>query len=235
MSPAEGSKESRTPLPPGWRWVRLGEVCDLVNGDAFRESEWCSSGIPIIRIQNLNDKNKPFNYWQGPTDRLIKIAPGDLLLAWSGTPGTSFGAHIWDRTPGVLNQHIFRVDLDRTKLVPDWVCIAINHQLGDLIMKAHGGVGLRHVTRPEVQSILIPFPPFAEQKRIAARLNQHIEVSQSARAAVRTELDAAKALPGAFLRIFYPIIAKDLPYGWQIKRVNDLVDLLPARLHPWDR
>jgi len=85
-----------------WRWVKLGEICKFINGDAYKESDWSSSGVPIIRIQNLNDRSKPFNYWRGTLGDRVKISTGDLLLAWSGTPGTSFGAHIWDGEPAVL-------------------------------------------------------------------------------------------------------------------------------------
>jgi restriction endonuclease S subunit len=49
-------------LPPGWEWKRLGDICILINGDAYKDTDWSSKGVPIIRIQNLNDKTKPFNY-----------------------------------------------------------------------------------------------------------------------------------------------------------------------------
>ncbi|MCJ7502971.1 MAG: hypothetical protein MUP80_07925, partial [Acidobacteriia bacterium] len=38
------------PLPHGWRWVRLGEVAEYLNGRAFKPEEWGKSGLPIIRI-----------------------------------------------------------------------------------------------------------------------------------------------------------------------------------------
>ncbi len=61
-------------LPDGWRWVRLRELCRFVNGDAYKESDWSQQGIPIIRIQNLNDHSKPFNYWSGGLDdRVVEI------------------------------------------------------------------------------------------------------------------------------------------------------------------
>ena len=28
-------------LPVGWRWVKLGDVCTMTNGRAFKPSEWC--------------------------------------------------------------------------------------------------------------------------------------------------------------------------------------------------
>ena len=87
--------------------VRLKEIAKFVNGKAFQPTDWSEEGIPIIRIQNLNDSGKPFNHWAGSLDRQVCVASNSLLLAWSGTPGTSFGAHIWDGPSAVLNQHIF--------------------------------------------------------------------------------------------------------------------------------
>ena len=153
-------------------WVKVGDICHLVNGKAFKPSDWASSGAPIIRIQNLNGVERPFNYWGGALDRQVKVHSGDVLLAWSGTPGTSFGVHIWDRGFGILNQHIFRVDLDQTRVTSRWFMHAVNGQLNKLIAKAHGGVGLQHVTRPMVDSLEIPLPSLDEQRRIAAILDK---------------------------------------------------------------
>ena len=71
--------------------VKLKEIADFVNGRAFKSSEWSDQGLPIIRIQNLNDADKPFNYFEGEYDQKNYIQSGDTLLSWSGTPGTSFG------------------------------------------------------------------------------------------------------------------------------------------------
>lgn len=38
---------------------RLGDIASFINGRAFKPSEWSKKGLPIIRIQNLNDLNAP--------------------------------------------------------------------------------------------------------------------------------------------------------------------------------
>ena len=143
-----------------------------------------AAGEPIIRIQNLNGPNKPFNYWAGSLDKQVKVASGDVLLAWSGTPGTSFGAHVWGGPKGVLNQHIFRCDLDEEAISREWATLAVNHQLFRLIAQAHGGVGLQHVTEGMVEGLEIPLPPLSEQKRIAEILNRAEALRAKRRAAL---------------------------------------------------
>jgi type I restriction enzyme S subunit len=147
--------------------VRFGEVCRLVNGKAFRPEDWSDHGAPIIRIQNLNDPLKGFNHWAGSLGLQVLVEPGDVLLAWSGTPGTSFGTHIWGGPRGILNQHIFRVDLDRSRITKEWCVLAVNFRLNHLIAQAHGGVGLKHVTRGMVDDLEIALPSLKEQQRIS--------------------------------------------------------------------
>jgi type I restriction enzyme, S subunit len=48
--------------PDQWGWVRLGESLRMVNGRAFKPSDWQKEGVPIVRIQNLNRANAPYNY-----------------------------------------------------------------------------------------------------------------------------------------------------------------------------
>ena len=86
--------------------VPFGSTCTLQNGRAFKPSEWSEIGTPIVRIQNLNDESKSFNYCNFEVEERFHIKTGDLLFSWSGTPGTSFGAFFWNRGKGFLNQHL---------------------------------------------------------------------------------------------------------------------------------
>lgn len=161
-----------TLLPERWAETTIGAVCRLTNGKAFRPSDWSPSGLPIIRIQNLNSKTVPYNYYDGPVEPRFRIKAGDLLFAWSGTPGTSFGAHLWDGPDAVLNQHIFKVAFDTNAIDPVFLRDAINETLEEQEAKSHGGVGLRHVTKQSFSRTRIPFPPKREQARIATLLSR---------------------------------------------------------------
>ena len=158
-------------IPSNWKWVRIGDVFDLVNGKAFKPSDWSDTGIPIVRIQNLNDNTAPYNYCSIPCESKYYIHGGELLFSWSGTPGTSFGAFIWNGGEAVLNQHIFIV---YPKIQADtmYLMYALNAELRIFIEKAHGGAGLKHITRKEFDACLLPIPPLAEQQRIAAKIEE---------------------------------------------------------------
>jgi type I restriction enzyme S subunit len=182
-----------------WDMVELGEICSLVNGDAYRDSDWSTTGTPIIRIQNLNDPFKSFNYWAGALDNRVVINDGDLLLAWSGTPGTSFGAHIWERGQAILNQHIFKVIVNMNVNL-SWLKIAINRELDTMIGKAHGAVGLRHITKKETEKLKISIPSLDEQHHVVEHLEKIISKVKNTLFAVQSQLDTINALPAAILR-----------------------------------
>ena len=102
----------------------------------------------------------------------VHLYGGELLFAWSGTPGTSFGAHIWQQREAVLNQHIFKLVFDEHLFDKRFLKLSLNHLVESLIAKAHGGVGLAHITRKVFDEILIPIPPFNEQRRIVDQYEQ---------------------------------------------------------------
>lgn len=75
-----------------------------INGRGFKAFEWNTTGLPIIRIQNLNGSDD-FNSYSGRFDPKIKVDPGQLLFAWSGSSETSFGPHIWNGLKDLLTRH----------------------------------------------------------------------------------------------------------------------------------
>lgn len=158
--------------PKMWSEANIGTLCDLINGRAFKPKEWSEKGLPIIRIQNLNNPDAKYNYFDGVLADKHRIEKGDLLFAWSGTPGTSFGAHVWKGEAAALNQHIFKIEFPETLIEKRFLQYAINQTLDELISGAHGGVGLRHVTKGKFEATKIAFPPFAEQQVIAETLDK---------------------------------------------------------------
>jgi type I restriction enzyme M protein len=165
----------------------IGSVCKLVNGTAFKPDEWESQeggGLPIIRIQNLNNKNAVFNYFSGQISDKYIVEPEDLLFSWSGSRGTSFGAHIWYGDKAILNQHIFNVYFDKEKAIKKYMYYVLNQVVEEVEQNLHGGVGLVHITKGNLEKIKIPLPPLSVQEEIVAEIESYQKIIDGAKMVV---------------------------------------------------
>lgn len=153
-----------TNLPKNWTETTLNDVAEYINGRAFKPSEWETEGVPIVRIQNLNDYNAPFNYSTKSYEDIFKIKNGDLLFAWAA----SLGAYIWQGETAWLNQHIFKII---PKIDKDFLFYSLSFKVKELYSKSHGS-GMVHITKGAFLESLIPLPPLAEQGRIVAKIEE---------------------------------------------------------------
>ncbi|MBM4149580.1 MAG: hypothetical protein FJ224_11150, partial [Lentisphaerae bacterium] len=160
-------------IDPAWPVVKIGDVCSLTNGRAFKPSDWENAeggGTPIIRIQNLNNPSAGFNYYSKPVAEKLIVRQGDLLFSWSGSRGTSFGPHFWNQErPGILNQHIFKVE-HPDSVLRGYLYLALKRAVQEVEKNLHGGVGLVHITKGNLERIEIPLPPISVQRQIVFEL-----------------------------------------------------------------
>ena len=165
-------------LPKGWTICSVGEVANYINGRAFKPSEWEHDGLPIIRIQNLNDINSPYNYTTASYEDRYKIKKGDLLFAWAA----SLGTYIWEGGDAWLNQHIFKVEpnafMDR-----HFLYYSLINLIAEFYRQSHGS-GMVHITKDKFEQTRIMIPPLPEQKRIV----QSIENIYNIIDAIKAEL-----------------------------------------------
>jgi type I restriction enzyme S subunit len=183
-----------------WPTVLIGDSLDLINGRAFKPTEWTKDGTPIVRIQNLNNPDASFNYFQGDLPAKFLLADGDLLFAWSGTPGTSFGAHIWRGGKAWLNQHIFKVQFDDKQFDKKFLQLAINQNLTQYIRAAHGAAGLAHITKGRFEESELPQPSLPEQQRVVGEIETQFTRLEAGVAALRRVQANLKRYRGAVLK-----------------------------------
>ena len=169
-------------IPESWEEITVGDILDLVNGKAFKPSDWENEGLPIIRIQNLNNGNAEFNYFNREVEERYLVQNGDLLFAWSGTKGVSFGARIWKGPKAVLNQHIFRVIPNAEFVLPEFTYYLLKQIQERIENKAHGfKSSFVHVKKSDITNLTFSLPPLPEQQKIAnilTTLDAKLEVLQ---------------------------------------------------------
>jgi type I restriction enzyme S subunit len=158
-------------IPEDWEEKSIRSVCKLINGRGFKPHEWKSNGLPIIRIQNLNG-SEDFNYFEGPYAKKLEVENGQLLFAWSGSRGTSFGPHVWNGSLGLLNYHTWKVQVDGRSICTDFFLHALKQLTKFIEDRAHGASALVHTQKWEMEGFTFPMPPTtAEQRAIATALS----------------------------------------------------------------
>ena len=164
-------------VPESWQMQRIGELCNLSNGNGFRPADWSQSGLPIIRIQNLNG-SQDFNYFNGIPKPEWLVETGQLLFAWAGVKGVSFGPRMWTGPQGVLNQHIFRVT-PNSGVDIQWLNATLRLVTSDIESRAHGfKSSLLHVRKGEITERIVAVPPLTEQAAIAEYLDAVSQVNR---------------------------------------------------------
>ena len=177
LFPRDGESQPRLRFPEfqnagEWSVRTIGDMFQLINGCAFKPEDWKPSGTPIIRIQNLNDSSAEFNYSQAPVLGRNRIESGDLLFAWSGTLGSSFGARVWNGPSGVLNQHIFKVLMDKQQITLLFSLLVLSRVEEDIAKQSHGfKASFVHVKKSDLVKVELPLPTLPEQQRIASGLS----------------------------------------------------------------
>lgn len=179
---------------------RLGDLFTFKNGRGFKKEEWSTDGLPIIRIQNLNNADATFNYFSGQYSQDILVESGDLLFSWSGTVGSSFGPHLWERENGVLNQHIFKVGLKNTT-IKKYAFYALLHITEEIEQSVNGAVGLVHITKEKLNDFTIPEPSVSDQNRLVTILDEAFAGIATAKANAEKNLQNARALFESALNI----------------------------------
>lgn len=199
-------------MKQGWKYKKLGEAATFINGYAFKPDQWKEYGTPIVRIQNLNNPNAPYNYFDGEVPDKVKIQNGDLLISWSA----SLGAYIWNGGNAFLNQHIFKVAFDKTDVDKIYLKYAVTSKLETMAGKVHGAT-MKHIVKKDFDNTLIPYPPKSTQLSIVSELDKINEL-------IRLKKEQLKDYDNLAQSIFYEMFGDPVvnEKGWEVKKLGEV-------------
>jgi len=138
-------------IPEGWEVKKLKEVCRVINGRAYKNTEFKEEGIPIVRIQNLSKRGKTvYSDIELPEDKLIDKE--DFIYAWSAT----FGPHIWRGPKSIYHYHIWKMDVNEERISRYFLYLSMFRKTGQMKNGATGSI-FTHLTKSmmESQEILV--------------------------------------------------------------------------------
>ncbi|MEG1031983.1 MAG: restriction endonuclease subunit S [Acinetobacter sp.] len=138
-------------VPKGWEYKKLKDLCRVINGRAYKNTEFKEEGIPIVRIQNLTGGGKTvFSDLDLPQDKLIEKE--DFIYAWSAT----FGPYIWRGPKSIYHYHIWKMDVDETIISRYFLYLTMFRKTESMKSAGTGSI-FTHLTKVimESQDVLI--------------------------------------------------------------------------------
>ena len=164
--PAITEDEILFDIPESWKWVRLGEVIELLSGQDFPPDKYnnLNKGMPYITgASSLSESSVIINRWTEKPRCIANI--GDVLLVCKGS---GYGktiicdveeAHIARQIMAIKNSNYLNMQYLKYFL-------SANHAQ---IKKSGQGV-IPGIDRKSVQNMLFPLPPLKEQQRIVEKI-----------------------------------------------------------------
>ena len=136
-------------IPQGWEVKHLSDICKVINGRAYKNTEFKTSGTPIVRIQNLSNGGKTvYSDLNLPPEKYIEAE--DFIYAWSAT----FGPHIWREEKSIYHYHIWKMKVDED-VVSRYFLYLTMFRKTEAMKNAGTGSIFTHLTKKLMESQLI--------------------------------------------------------------------------------
>lgn len=174
----------------GWKKMKLGDVCELINGRAYSKPELLPEGkYPVLRVGNFFTNN----HWYYSD---MELGPekycdsGDLLYAWSA----SFGPRIWEGGKVIYHYHIWKVQPVETLIDKRFLFMWFTWDTDQIKKDQGAGTTMIHVSKGSMEDRDILVPPLSEQQRIVGVLDEAFAGLATAEAHAAQNLQNARAL-----------------------------------------
>ncbi|MFV1951558.1 MAG: restriction endonuclease subunit S [Nitrospinota bacterium] len=230
-------------LPDGWRWVRLGEVCEINPRrpkNFTRSPDAPTTFIPMASVDKktgaivrpevvpYSKVTKGYTYFKENDVLFAKITPcmqnGKHVIARNLIDGIGFGT---------TEFHVLR---SNSEILPEWIHCFIRQSyfLKEAIAYFTGAVGQQRVPDSFLSNHIIPLPSIEEQRYIIAKLQELMQEAERARTACEKQHESVKVLPSAYLR---EVFESEEAKKWERKRLGEVCEKIigggtPGRGHP---
>jgi type I restriction enzyme S subunit len=166
-SGSSAAEETETHVPSGWEKTSLAELVTVLNGRAYSKDELLAAGTPVLRVGNLfTSKHWYFSDLELEPDKYCD--KGDLIFAWSA----SFGPFIWPGPKVIYHYHIWKLELhSEADLHKGYLYWFLQNKTQEIKRAGHG-VSMLHMTKEKMEKLEVMLPPFAEQQRIVAKVDE---------------------------------------------------------------
>ena len=201
-----------------WKQTTLGEICTLQNGRAYKQDELLSDGqYPVLRVGNFFS-NRSWYFSDLELGDEKYCTKGDLLYAWSA----SFGPRIWDGDKVIYHYHIWKVEIDESKVDKQFLFHWFSWDVNRIRAEQGTGATMIHITKGAMEARKLLLPPLSEQKRIA-------DILDKADAIRRKRQQAVEVTDNELLKSTFRTELGDPrtnPHGWTVDKLGDVINFV---------
>lgn len=170
-------------IPKCWEVPKLKYILSLINGRAYKDSEFEEDGkYKVLRVGNLFT-NPKWYYSNMELSENKYCDHGDLLYSWS----TSYGPSIWNGNKVIYHYHIWKVELT-DKIIKKYAYYALYALTDALREKAHGTT-MGFITMDSMYNSSIPLPSLKEQKIISDYLDKKSKAVELVKVSLSNQLN----------------------------------------------
>ena len=159
--------------------VKLGDICEILNGYAFKSSLYTDSGLRIIRITNVQngyiEDSEPKFYDIEKKDELRNyvLKENDLLISLTGNVGR-VGLLQKEMLPAVLNQRVGCIRIKNESILnKKYLFNMLNNKMFECAcINNSKGIAQKNLSTEWLKEYKINLPNIKEQERIANELEK---------------------------------------------------------------
>ena len=210
--------------------ARLGDICEVLNGYAFKSEKYTSSGVRIIRIANVQkgyiEDTAPAFYPIDTTDiEKYTLYEDDLLISLTGNVGR-VALLKKEFLPAALNQRVACLRLkDSAQYDKSFLyCFLNSDYFENKCIQSAKGVAQKNMSTEWLKEYQIPNLSLVEQKEIAAVLNKISELI-SARTMQLSKMDMF--VKSRFIELF-GMPGTDA-FGWGLVPLGSTCNINPKK------
>ena len=207
--------------------ARLGEVCDILNGYAFKSDQYVGEGIRIIRIANvqkghIEDSTPVFYPYDSIDAKKYALEEGDMLISLTGNVGR-VAKLSKEFLPAALNQRVACLRIkDEVALDKAFLFNLLNSDYFEQqCIAASKGVAQKNMSTEWLKEYDIPMLSIDKQKQIAGVLDE-VESMIALRKEQLAKLD--QLVKSRFIELFGDPISNSL--GLNTKPMTDICEII---------
>ena len=202
--------------------IRIGDVCDILNGYAFKSDRYVKSGIRVIRIANVQkgfiEDNTPVFYSIDSSElEKYMLEENDLLISLTGNVGR-VALLQKEMLPAALNQRGACLRL-KTDMVNKFFLFHIlnNDYFEQQCIQASNGVAQKNMSTEWLKDYEIPLYSIEKQIEVVKILDKVRRIINS-----RTEeiLKLDNLVRGRFVELFGDPVSN--PLGWEKRTLKEV-------------